>query len=206
MGGDKKMGQNTLYTIGYRAFDIAAFLSALKEHHVDILIDVRSKPFCRHHPCYNKPALEESMKAAGIDYQNYIREFGGRQEDIRFYDDNGMMDYEVFAASEQFMSGVVKVRHDMSCGKTIAFMCAEEDPLECHRALLVARAFDELGCTVIHLLPEHQTKTQRELEEELLNRIPESMRSSVSGDTDKRRLAYRLQNQAIWRSKKGSKE
>lgn len=196
-GREEKMVESTIYTIGYRGFDIDDFIVVLLDHQVNILIDVRSKPYCKHHPWYDKPTLEETMKKVGIDYQNYIHEFGGRQEDECLYDETGVISYEAFAASKQFQSGVEKVRRHLSKGNTITFMCAEEEPLECHRAIMVARAFHESGYPVIHLLPGHREKTHSELEMELVKNFPDSQCETNGNVRMCLETAYRSQNQKI---------
>ena len=88
-----------LFTIGYAGFpDIEDFLQVLKQHGVQILIDVRSSPFSAYHTCYNKDALSPVLQKNGILYFHYARQFGARQEDRRYYRD-GYLNFALFSAS-----------------------------------------------------------------------------------------------------------
>lgn len=188
-----------LFTIGYAGFpDIEDFLQVLKQHGVQILIDVRSSPFSAYHTCYNKDALSPVLQKNGILYFHYARQFGARQEDRRYYRD-GYLNFALFSASPQFLEGVHQVEKSSA---SIAFMCAEKQPIDCHRAILVARAFHDRGHPVTHLTPDG-TLTQEQLETELLNTYFPN-RDQVSLFSEENRTeqeliaaAYEKQNAAI---------
>lgn len=196
------MMNRTIYTIGYSGFPLNAFIQELKKHSISVVVDVRSSAYSERYPDYNKPSLQQALKQVGIYYRNYTLEFGARQEDRSFYSPEGYLDFELFSKSNQFQSGVTKMINSTEKGYIIAFMCAEKEPIQCHRAILVARAFDKLGFTVIHLMPNGISKDQKTIEEELLkkyfpninqlslfdNRLPEEEYINA---------AYRKQNEQI---------
>lgn len=193
---------DTLYSIGYKGFSLSDFLSALKAHGITALADVRSSPYSRHSPEYDKEALAAFLKANGLSYHSYAPEFGGRQEDRSLYAEEGYLDYARLAASPQFKRGVNRVRDGLARGDVVAFMCAEKEPISCHRAILVTRAFAQMGFPVVHLLSNGQTQTQSELETELLdkffpNRRQLSLFEEAKDDAELTNEAYRLQNAAI---------
>ena len=129
-----------LFTIGYSGFPVIHdFVQALKEYGIQVLIDVRSNPFSAYYEDYNKDKLNCILPKNGIYYFNYARQFGARQEDVSFYK-NGRLDFELFSKSKQFLDGVHEVEKSDA---VIAFMCAEKHASECHRAILVARAFSD---------------------------------------------------------------
>ena len=193
---------NTVYSIGYSGFPVHDFLSTLKEHDIALVVDVRSYPFSSHFPDYNKDALENTLKAGGIHYRNYAPEFGARQEDRKFYCKDGYLDFEVFSKSEPFLQGVGRLCESMRQGYTFALMCAEKKPADCHRAILVSRAFFERGYNVIHLLPDGRTMTQEDLNEQLIELyFPNRDQMSLFGDAQDRdsllEAAYRKRNAEI---------
>lgn len=158
-----------IYTIGYSGFpEIQDFIRRLKDAGIKLLIDVRSSPFSSYYQQYDKPVLSEALKAAGIQYRNFAREFGARQEDKCFYR-NGRLDFEIFTQSQQFAEGVEKVKWALNHGYSPVLMCAEKEPSTCHRTIMVARRLHEAGLPVCHLMPEGITKTQPNIEAELLD-------------------------------------
>ena len=189
-----------LYTIGYAGFpNTQDFLNALKQYGVQILVDVRSTPSSAYYSAYNKEELSGFLKKNGIFYFNYAKQFGARQENPAFYR-NGRLDFETFSQSDQFLDGVHKV--DAS-NAVVAFMCAEKKPSECHRTILVARAFSDKGQKVTHIMPNGETMTQHDVENELLeNYFPNRAQTSMFEETEKTekeyiKEAYRLRNDEI---------
>lgn len=189
-----------IYTIGYSGYSPVVLVQKLHELNITVLVDVRSAPFSGHFPQYNEDHLEALLKNENILYRNYAAEFGARQTQLEFCAD-GQVDFVKFAASPVFQSGIQKVLAGMDLGYTFVLMCAEKDPITCHRSILVARAFHELEQEVIHLTPEGE-ETHAHLEQRLLDLyFPERDQLSLLGTqmSDKDRLgqAYRLQNLEI---------
>lgn len=189
-----------LFTIGYSGFpDIRDFIDTLKYHGVQILIDVRSSPFSAYYAQYNKDQLGPMLKVAGIYYYNYAKQFGARQEDHAYYR-NGRLDFEVFSHSEPFLDGVQSVEKSAA---SIAFMCAEKHPSECHRAILVAKAFSDRGHEITHLKPGGITLSQHDIDNELLEKyFPDRAQASLFDEDNKSEqeyidLAYKMRNDEI---------
>ena len=204
--------ENTIYTIGYTGFAIEDFIDTLKSHNINVVIDVRSSPYSERYPDYNKNAIEPKLKENGIYYRNYISEFGARQDNVKFYSDEGCLDFVLFAQSEQFLSGVEKIKNSVTKGYNIVLLCAEKEPIQCHRTILVARAFSDLGYNIVHLMPGNQTKTQKQIEQELLNKyFPNRgqmtlFTSSVMSDEECLVEAYKIQNKKIGYKLEGEEE
>ncbi len=150
--------QHRVLTIGHSTHTLEAFVALLKLHDVTALADVRSAPFSRFNPQFNKDALEIGLKAHGIKYVFLGRELGGRSDDRSCYE-NGRVKYGRLARTKLFRSGLERVMHGAQ-EHSIALMCAEKEPLDCHRTLLVARALDELGVPVDHILADGRLESQ----------------------------------------------
>lgn len=192
----------TLYTIGYSGFSLADFLALLKQKDISLVVDVRSQPHSRYYTDYDKEALSRTLKGEGLYYRNYGREFGARQTDPRYASPGGYLDFERFAQSPPFLEGVEKLERSLAQGYCFALMCAERDPVRCHRAILVARAFFRAGYEVVHLMPGGQSCTQDDLEKQLVDRyFPDRDQMSLFGaalsEEDYVAEAYRKQNAAI---------
>ena len=156
-----------VFTIGHSTHSLEAFLALLQKHGVTAIADVRSAPFSRFNPQFNKDALERSLKAAGIKYVFLGRELGARSDDPSCYE-NGRVQYGRLAQSALFRSGIERVIRGAQ-EQRIALMCAEKEPLECHRTLLVARALDQQGIAVAHILSDGRLETHRDAMERLLD-------------------------------------
>jgi uncharacterized protein (DUF488 family) len=149
--------QNLVYTIGHSTHSIEEFLDLLRKHGVTALADVRSTPFSRFNPQFNKDTLQETLAAHGIKYVFLGRELGARSDDPACYED-GRVQYARLARAASFRAGLDRVVQGAS-GYRVALMCAEKDPLECHRTLLVARALADLGVEIAHILADGSLET-----------------------------------------------
>jgi uncharacterized protein (DUF488 family) len=193
---------NTVYTIGYSGFSIDDFVETIKDHNISLVVDIRSSPFSKHFPEYNKGSLEIYLKKNNIFYCNYAVEFGARQNDRKYYCNEGYLDFEVFSKSEQFLQGINKLCNRMEQNYTFVLLCAEKDPICCHRTILVARAFFERGYNVVHLLTNGKTITQQEVNTRLLEkyyptRDQISLFESIQDDDTLLKAAYKKQNAEI---------
>ena len=126
-----------VYTIGHSTHPIERFIELLKMHSITAICDVRSAPYSRMNPQFNREPLRDTLKEAGIAYVFLGEELGARSKDLSCYR-NGKVDYELLARTELFHSGLERVREGARTHR-IALMCAEKDPLDCHRTILVAR-------------------------------------------------------------------
>lgn len=159
--------QRTVYTIGHSKHTLDEFASLLSQHGVTALADVRSAPFSRFNPQFNKDALARELTARGIKYVFLGSELGARSKDRSCYE-NGRVQYGRLARTELFRQGLERVSRGAQEHR-IALMCAEKEPLECHRTLLVARALDELGIEVMHILGDGRLESHRDAMDRLLD-------------------------------------
>lgn len=141
---------STVYTIGHSTHSVDHFLSLLTRHRVTALADVRSIPASRHTPQFNREPLKRSAAATGIKYVFLGRELGARSNDPACYID-GKVQYDRLARTNEFRDGLGRIIAG-SMTEMIAVLCTEKDPLECHRALLVARQLVAAGIEVGHIL------------------------------------------------------
>ena len=141
---------NTIFTIGHSNQTMDDFVGLLFQHNLTALADVRSNPYSRFNPHYDREELADSLKASGIKYVYFGRELGGRSNNQSCYDD-GRIRYDRLARMPQFLDGLKRLIRGASTYR-VAMMCAEKEPLHCHRTLLVGNELDERGFTVVHIL------------------------------------------------------
>ena len=139
-----------LFTIGHSRHPIAAFLSLLERHAIELLVDVRSMPYSRFSPQFARAALERAIADAGRAYRFLGKELGGRPDDARFYDAAGHMRYGLRARSPEFLAGIRALEAELG-GRRVAILCSEENPEHCHRRLLVARVLVAHGVAIDHI-------------------------------------------------------
>jgi len=138
-----------VFTIGHSNHPLDGFLALLLQHGVTALADVRSVPHSRRHPHFNRKALAAALETRGIDYVFLGGELGGRPRDPALYE-HGRVSYERVMRTEPFRAGIGRVLRG-AARQSIALMCAEREPLDCHRTLLVARALDLWGLEIRHI-------------------------------------------------------
>ena len=155
-----------LYTIGHSNHLMVQFLSLLKGCGITAVADVRSQPYSRHYPQFSQGALKISLQEAGIAYVFLGKELGARSENPACYR-HGKVSYELLAKEPLFSEGLNRLRKGME-NHRIAIMCSEKDPLNCHRAILVARRLHENGTSVEHILADGHLESHADLESRML--------------------------------------
>ena len=143
-------------TIGHSTHDGEAFVALLQRYAVTQVADVRSSPYSRFNPQFNRKALTNRLAADGIEYAFLGKELGGRPDDASCYE-NGLVRYDLVRKTLSFQKGLERIRR--MAGRRIALMCSEKEPLECHRTLLVAQALHAQDIDVEHILAEGGLET-----------------------------------------------
>src|ERR1035441_8481065 len=171
--------QLEVLTIGHSNHTIERFIELLRQHHVTAVADVRSAPYSQMHAQFNRKAFASALKQQGIAYSFLGKELGGRPADKACYE-NGRVQYRRVAAMPIFRSGVERVLAGVRSYR-IALMCAEREPLECHRALLVAPELEKAGMTVLHVHADGRTESHSDAMSRLLDRKSTRLNSSHLG-------------------------
>ena len=141
--------QDTVFTIGHSTHPQERFIALLHQHGITALCDVRSTPYSRINPQFNREDLKEALRRSNIRYVFLGKELGARSEDPACYE-HGRVQYDRLAHTDLFQWGLERVQEGMKKYK-LALMCAEKEPLECHRTILVARHLTALGFDVRHI-------------------------------------------------------
>lgn len=195
--------KQTVYTIGYTAFEINKFIEVLKIFNINCLVDVRSTPRSSYYTDFDDYNLRNTLKNHQIVYRNYKEEFGARQDNKDFYSKEGYLDFEKFAKSEQFNRGIDKIKKAYEMNFNVCLMCAEKDPFNCHRTILVSKNLKENGFDVQHILADETTCSQDDIEHRLLEKyFPHREQISFFSednlsDEEAIQKAYKLRNEEI---------
>lgn len=158
-----------IYTVGHSTHKIEKFLDLLERNDVTAIADVRSSPFSRHNPQFNKDTLSAELKKRGIAYVFVGKELGARSDDPSCYE-GGKVRYGRLAKTSVFEAGIERVLSGAQKYR-IALMCAEKEPLDCHRTLLVSRALEQRGVSIFHILADGSTEAQKQTMSRLLDLV-----------------------------------
>jgi uncharacterized protein (DUF488 family) len=159
-----------IYTIGHSSQSIEAFMEQLQRHTVEVVADVRSRPYSARFPHFSREPLQASLAAAGLRYLFLGRELGARREETECYV-GGKATYDSIAKLAAFAGGIDRLLTGAERYR-IVLMCAEQDPLSCHRTILVCRELNKHAVSIRHIcragrLEDQQQAEQRLVEEEL---------------------------------------
>jgi uncharacterized protein (DUF488 family) len=157
-----------LLTIGHSNLPAEGFMTLVQDAGVTAIADVRSVPFSRRFPWFSGPKLAARLQGADIAYLPFGDALGGRPSDPALYCD-GVADYQKVAATAQFRAGLDRLGEAMGRFR-LCLMCAEREPLDCHRCLLVGRALAERGLALGHILVDGTIEPHAVTEERLLGR------------------------------------
>ncbi len=158
---------NGLFTLGHSNQEMSDFLGTLLRHEIKVVCDVRSRPGSFRFPQFNREPLEARLTGAKIRYEFCGEQLGGRPLDPQFYLANGLVDYSKRRRAPPFLEAIDKAIALARERKT-AILCAEEDPLHCHRFLLICPALVARGVAPVHLRRGGSVETQRDAEDRLL--------------------------------------
>ena len=157
---------NTLFTIGHSDHELAALVDLLRRHRVEVVADVRSQPYSARFPRFNKDLLERGLGEHHIRYVFLGRELGARRDEPECYVD-GVARYDLVAKTAAFTNGLLRVRNGIG-ESNLALLCAEKDPLTCHRTILVCRHLRGFGFPIQHIHEDGRLESHAAAEERLL--------------------------------------
>ncbi|MGQ0658238.1 MAG: DUF488 domain-containing protein [Chromatiales bacterium] len=197
----------TVHTIGHSNHGLPVFLGLLSRHAIALVCDVRSRPYSRRCPHFSRRALEQALARSGIGYLFLGTELGARPADPAVYV-NGRIDPALLVLGASFRSGLQRVLAEARRHR-LALLCAERDPIRCHRMILVSRALRGPEAEICHILPEGDPEPNAEAEVRLLKtaRLAEgdlfadpAARIDRAYDLQAQRIAYALPAMAAPRS------
>jgi hypothetical protein len=192
---EKNIEKNILYSIGYSCHTIESFRKALLNNNVTAIADVRSSPFSKFKPEFNKDIIQSILKEIGIAYVFLGNNLGARINAPECYK-NGKADYELIAQHPTFLNGLDRLKKGMDNYK-IALMCAEKDPITCHRAILIFRNLRDLNIKLYHILCDGTIEDHNESEKRLLKLLKLEQLDLFSYNSAIFDKAYKLQAQKI---------
>jgi uncharacterized protein (DUF488 family) len=188
---------NKLFTIGYSGRSIDNFIALLEQHKITALCDVRSVPYSSRNPQFNREVLKKVLLSHNIEYVFLGEELGARPKDPSCYVD-GKVVYQKLAESTLFKNGLDRIRLGMQKDYVLALMCAEKDPMACHRSILICRNLCGPLVDIRHIIDHNAIETQADLEKRLITHL--KLHPDLFKDTNPNALverAYETQGDRI---------
>jgi uncharacterized protein (DUF488 family) len=187
--------QSPVFTVGHSNLEFAKFVALLKQHCIQAVADVRSSPFSQYNTHFNREPLQRALREQGISYVFLGEELGARRSEPECYV-NGRADYSLIAQTPAFIRGLDRIIQG-AAKMRVAIMCAEKDPLDCHRCILVSPRLREKGINVLHIHSDGALESQEEAECRLARKLDLPERELFRSTNEIVAEAYRLQGEKI---------
>ena len=151
--GERLAEGAALYTIGHSRLAPERFIELLRQHHITLVVDVRSAPYSGIAPWFNKQPLQQSLQRHGIEYRFAGQELGGRPDTGEAYDAAGHVDYARITELPAYRQAIARLKQLMRQERA-CIMCSEGDYRQCHRHNLIGRTLQNDGLTLHHILAD----------------------------------------------------
>ena len=155
-----------IYTIGYSPHTLQSFVEALEKYKISAIADVRSSPYSQFKPEFNRETLKKHLKSCNMSYVFIGDYLGARVDDLSCYV-NGKVDYKLVSKTNNFQEGLARILKGMK-NYNLAIMCAEKDPITCHRTILIARNLISAGIIVRHIIENADIEDHKDSEKRLM--------------------------------------
>lgn len=203
-----------IYTIGHTLQSVEEFYEMISKYGINCIIDVRSMPYSQHAPQFNKENLNLFLRSNGVLYAHFGTEFGARRNDcLSLVKKNGLhymqVNFEIGIKTDNFKSGIRRLNNALSQNRTIALMCTEANPLDCHRFSFISRYLYDNGYDISHIMRNKTTheiclKSHQALEKSMIAEYIKKKKLSETGglfddySPEQQRIdAYKLKNYEI---------
>ena len=194
-----------IFTIGHSNYKVEKLIDMLRYYNINCVVDIRGTPYSKYNVQYNKETIIDTFIKEGFVYIYMAKEFAAKRENKESYNEEGYSDFEKVIYEEEFKNGIERLKNGCKKGYRIALLGAMQDPIRCHRSILVGRELVQHGFNVKHILDDYSIAYQDDIEKKLLDKYFED-RNQITIDymlgTDKNEKemieeSYRLANKEI---------
>jgi uncharacterized protein (DUF488 family) len=184
-----------VFTIGHSNLELPRFLVLLQQHGIQAIADVRSSPYSQYNPQFSREPLQRVLRENDIIYVYLGAELGARRSERECYV-GGAADYALISRTPAFAQGIDRVIQG-AAKMRVALMCAEKDPLYCHRCILVSPHLRRRGLNVFHILTDGTLETYEQTESRLLHLFELPERELFRSTDEIIAEAYKMQGEKI---------
>ena len=144
-----------IYTIGHSNYTLERLIHMLRHFNIDVVVDIRGTPYSKYNTQFDKEMINYSLTKNGFKYIYMAKELAAKRINKISYNKEGFCDFEKVIYEEDFIKGIDRLKDGCKKGYKIALLGAMQDPIRCHRSVLVGRALRDNGFTVHHILDDN---------------------------------------------------
>ena len=159
-----------IYTLGHSNYSIEKLIDMLKKYNINCVVDIRGIPYSKYNVQFDKETIKYTLTKAGFIYIYMAKEFAANRINKQSYNDEGYSEFEKVVKEKEFIEGIDRLKNGCEKGYKIVLLGAMQEPIRCHRAILVGRALREYGFNVKHILDDYSIVSQEDIENMLLDK------------------------------------
>lgn len=184
-----------VFTVGHSTHPIEKFISMINHHEIDAIADVRSSPYSKYNSQYNRENLKQKLSENNIKYVFLGKELGARSDNPCCYK-HGKVDYNLLADTPLFKSGIRRVLKGAN-KMNLALMCAEAEPLDCHRTILISKELSETNIQIFHILKDAKAESHEQTLGRLIEQYMTQRSDLFMSEDEVKNKAYKKRGEEI---------
>ena len=159
-----------IYTIGHSNYTVEKLIDMLRYYNINCVVDIRGTPYSKYNVQFDKETIRYTLSKAGFIYIYMAKELAAKRINKQSYNDEGYSDFEKVINEKEFLEGIERLKNGCNKGYNIALLGAMQEPIRCHRSILVGKALRKAGFDVKHILDDYSIASQTDIEEMLLDK------------------------------------
>ena len=159
-----------IYTIGHSNYTIEKLIDMLKYYNINCVVDIRGTPYSKYNVQFDKETIRYTLSKAGFIYIYMAKELAAKRINKQSYNEEGYSDFEKVIKEKEFLERIERLKNGCNKGYNIALLGAMQEPIRCHRAILVGKALRKSGFNVKHILDDYSIASQDDIEQMLLDK------------------------------------
>ena len=159
-----------IYTIGHSNYTVERLIDMLKHYNINCVVDIRGTPYSKYNIQFDKETIRYTLSKAGFIYIYMAKELAAKRINKESYNEEGYSDFEKVIKEKEFLEGIERLKNGCNKGYNIVLLGAMQEPIRCHRSILVGKALRKCGFNVKHILDDYSTASQDDIEQMLLDK------------------------------------
>lgn len=159
-----------IFTLGHSNYSVERLMDMLRHFHINCVVDIRGTPYSKYNVWFDKETIAHTLKKNGFIYIYMGEEFAAKRVRKVSYNKEGYSDFHKVVLEEEFLRGIKRLETGLEKGYKIVLLGAMQDPIRCHRSILVGRELEKHGFKVSHILDDYSIASQRDIEESILDK------------------------------------
>ena len=159
-----------IYTIGHSNYTIERLIDMLRHYNINCVVDIRGTPYSKYNVQFDKETIRYTLSKAGFIYIYMAKELAAKRINKESYNEEGYSDFEKVIKEKEFLEGIERLKNGCNKGYNIVLLGAMQEPIRCHRSILVGKALRKCGFNVKHILDDYSTASQEDIEQMLLDK------------------------------------